>query len=56
VWSIGGMAPNGEIKYTVEHITVVCVIFWFVLRRMVFNIRRFGTLCLFHLHKRVDMK
>jgi hypothetical protein len=31
-----------------------CVIFWVVLRRMVFNSRRFGTLCLFHLHRRVD--
>jgi hypothetical protein len=33
---------------------VSCVIFWVVLRRMVFNSRRFGTLCLFHLHRRVD--
>jgi hypothetical protein len=30
--------------------------FWFVARRVVFNSRRFGTLCLFHLHRRVDMK
>jgi hypothetical protein len=33
-----------------------CVIFWVVLLRMVFNSRRFGTLCLFHLHRRVDAK
>jgi hypothetical protein len=33
-----------------------CVIFWVVLWRKVFNSRRFGTLCLFHLHRRVDAK
>jgi hypothetical protein len=33
-----------------------CVTFWVVLRRMVFNSRRFGTLCLFHLHRQVDAK
>jgi hypothetical protein len=33
-----------------------CVNFWVVLRRMVFNNRRFGTLCLFHLHRQVDAK
>jgi hypothetical protein len=33
-----------------------CVIFWVVLRRKVFNSRRFGTLHLFHLHRRVDAK
>jgi hypothetical protein len=32
------------------------VIFRVVLRRMVFNSRRFGTLCLFHLHRRVDIR
>jgi hypothetical protein len=32
------------------------VIFWVVPRRMVFNNRRFGTLCLFHLHRRVGIK
>jgi hypothetical protein len=32
------------------------VMFWVVPRRVVFNSRRFGTLCLFHLHRRVDMK
>jgi hypothetical protein len=31
-------------------------IFWVVSRRVVFNSRRFGTRCLFHLHRRVDMK
>jgi hypothetical protein len=31
-----------------------CVTFWVVFRRMVFNSRRFGTLCLFHLYRRVD--
>jgi hypothetical protein len=32
------------------------VIFCVVPRRVVFNKRRFGTLCLFHPHRRVDMK
>jgi hypothetical protein len=31
------------------------VIFWVVSRRVVFS-RRFGTLCLFHLHRRVGTK
>jgi hypothetical protein len=31
---------------------IVCI----VPRRVVFNSRRFGTLYLFHLHRRVDMK
>jgi hypothetical protein len=29
------------------------VFFWVILRRMEFNCQRFGTLCLFHLHRRV---
>jgi hypothetical protein len=32
------------------------VIFWVVPWGVVFNSRRFRTLCLFHLHRRVDMK
>jgi hypothetical protein len=32
------------------------VIFWVVFRRVVFNSRRFGTLWLFHFHRRVDTK
>jgi hypothetical protein len=32
------------------------VIFWVVLRRMMFNSRRFGTLCLFNLHIHSPMK
>jgi hypothetical protein len=31
------------------------VIFWVVLRCVVFNSRHFRPLCLFHLHRRVDM-
>jgi hypothetical protein len=31
-----------------------CVTSWVVLRHMVVNSRRFGTLCLFHLHRQVD--
>jgi hypothetical protein len=34
---------------------MLCVIFWVVPRRVVFNSRHFGTLCLFHLHRQVDM-
>jgi hypothetical protein len=33
-----------------------CVIFWVVHRRMVFNSRRFGTLCLFNLRRPVKME
>jgi hypothetical protein len=33
-----------------------CVIFRVVLWRMGFNSRHFGTLCVFHLHRRVDAK
>jgi hypothetical protein len=33
-----------------------CVTFWVVHGRMAFNNRRFGTLCLFHLHRQVDVK
>jgi hypothetical protein len=32
------------------------VFFWDVLRRMKFSCQRFGTLCLFHLHRRVETK
>jgi hypothetical protein len=32
------------------------VIFWVVPRRVVFNSRRFGALCLFHRHRGMDMK
>jgi len=30
--------------------------FWVILRRLNFICRRFGTLCLFHLHKQVSVK
>jgi len=30
--------------------------FWVILRRLNFICRRFGTLCLFHLHRQVGMK
>jgi hypothetical protein len=30
--------------------------FWVILRRMNLICRRFGTLCLFHLHRRICMK
>jgi hypothetical protein len=43
---------NNTLNATI--LTLWRVNFWVVLRRMVFNNRRFGTLCLFHLHRRVD--
>jgi len=30
--------------------------FWVIRRRLNYISRRFGTLCLFHLHKRINMK
>jgi hypothetical protein len=33
-----------------------CAFFWVIHRRLYFKCQRFGTLCLFHLHKRVGMK
>jgi hypothetical protein len=53
------------LSLTLLHMTIVrilswiylsCVTFWVVLRRMVFNSRCFGTLCLLHLHRQVDAK
>jgi hypothetical protein len=35
---------------------VLNVFFWVTLQRLNFICRRFGTLCLFHLHRRVGMK
>ena len=29
--------------------------FWVITRRLEFICRRFGTLCLFHLHRQVDV-
>jgi hypothetical protein len=37
-------------------LSLLRVIFWVVPRCVMFNSRCFGTLCLFHLHRRVDMK
>jgi hypothetical protein len=44
-------------KWGFRHRTLLFsrVIFWVVLLCMVFNSRRFGTLCLFHLHRWVDI-
>ena len=40
--------------------TLIChllyAFFWVIPRRLNFMCRRFGTLCLFHLHRRVGMK
>jgi hypothetical protein len=46
-----------QFKFLDKKLSVkLCVLFWVVPRRVVFNSQRFGTLCLFHLHRRVDMK
>jgi hypothetical protein len=45
-----------SILFTYNQFCLSCVTFWVVLRRMVFNSRRFGTLCLFHLDRQVDAK
>jgi hypothetical protein len=46
-----------HVHSTGEQITIFMlrVLFWVVPRRVAFNIRRFGTLCPFHLHRRVDI-
>ena len=41
---------------TFYRVTVLCTFFWVISRRLNFICRRFGTLCLFHLHRRVGMK
>jgi hypothetical protein len=43
-------------RFSKAMLVMSCIIFWVVLRRMVFNSRRFGTLCLLRLHTRVDAK
>jgi hypothetical protein len=45
---------NNNNKHTKDN-NFVAYNLWVVLRRLVFKSRRFGTLCLFHLHGRVDM-
>jgi len=41
----------------VKHIkTVLYASFWVIPRRLNFICRRFETLCLFHLHRRIGMK
>jgi hypothetical protein len=39
-----------------DSILLFYVFFWVVPRRLSFICRRFGTLCLFHLHRQVGMK
>jgi len=49
-----------QIKYSLfQAFTVfwmLYALFWVILRRLNFIYRRFGTLCLFHLHRLVGMK
>jgi hypothetical protein len=58
----GGHIQASVILHENKHINLrksvylLCVIFWVVLQCMVFNSRHFGTLCLFHLQRRVDSK
>jgi hypothetical protein len=44
------------IRDPAKEINMVYAFFWVIPRRLNFICRRFGTLCLFHLHKRVGMK
>ena len=37
-------------------IEMLYVFFWVIPRRLNFICRRFGTLCLFHLHRQVDVE
>ena len=34
---------------------LLCAFFWVITRRLEFICRRFGTICLFHLHRQVDV-
>ena len=39
-----------------DNICFVCVFFWVIPRRLNFICRRFGTLCLVHLHRRIGVE
>ena len=39
---------------SMQSTNLLYVFFWVILRRLNFICRRFGTLCLFHLHRKVD--
>jgi hypothetical protein len=57
LWNFGPSVIPPTFNNTSERIFMKsCVNFWVVLRRMVFSSRRFGTMCLFHLHRHVDAK
>ena len=49
--------PNNE-HFLFQAFAVFCMLyafFWIITRRLEFICRRFGTLCLFHLHRQVDV-
>jgi len=43
------------ISLLIIHFYILYVFFWVITRRLNFICRRFGTLCLFHLHKLVGV-
>jgi hypothetical protein len=43
-------------KMLIKQSLVLYAFFWVILRLLNFICRRFGTLCLFHLHRRIGMK
>jgi hypothetical protein len=50
-WRVMEQSPNLQFFFN-----LLRVIFWVAPRHVVINSRRFGTLCLLHLHRRVNMK
>ena len=46
------MNPSGSIS-SLRVFSLLCASFWVIPRRLNFKCRRFGTLCLFHLHRQV---
>jgi hypothetical protein len=47
---------NFSLSQTFAVSRMLCAFFWVIPWRLNFICRRFGTLCLFHLHRRVGMK
>jgi hypothetical protein len=66
----GKLTLNKQLLYTLINVQQICLayhrtrqhhmfmlyaFFWVISRRLQFICRRFGTLCLFHLHRKVDV-
>ena len=53
-----GLSPGGSSTVQIYTQTIhrkLYAFFWVITRRLDFICRRFGTLCLFHLHRQVDV-